>query len=74
MSAQTQMTLEFLQRRIKAIQTDINDVTAMYLQAVSNKNVSLAEQCVLTLRSAYENEAVDNNALKFYQRPVRKTI
>ena len=70
----TQQTLNFFQRRLSAIQTDINDVTAMYLQAQSHKNVSLAEQCVLTLRSAYENEAVVNNALKFYERPVRKTI
>ena len=70
----TQQTLNFFQRRLSAIQTDINDVTAMYLQAVSHKNVSLAEQCVLTLRSAYENEAVVNNALKFYERPVRKTF
>ena len=70
----TQQTLNFFQRRLSAIQTDINDVTAMYLQAVSHRNVSLAEQCVLTLRSAYENEAVVNNALKFYERPVRKTF
>ena len=70
----TQQTLNFLQRRLQAIQTDINDVTAMYLQALSHKNVSLAEQCVLTLRSAYENEAVVNNALKFYERPVRKIV
>jgi len=74
MSAQTQMTLEFLQRRIKAIQLDINDVTAMYLQAQSTKNIQLAEQCVLTLRSTYENEAVVLNALKFYERPQRKSI
>ena len=70
----TQQTLNFFQRRLSAIQTDINDVTAMYLQAQSHKNVSLAEQCVLTLRSAYENEAVVNNALKFYERPVRKIV
>ena len=74
MSTETRMTLEFLQRRLQAIQTDINDVTAMYLHAVSHKNVSLAEQCVLTLRSAYENEAVVNNALKFYERPIRKIV
>ena len=29
MSTETRMTLEFLQRRLQAIQTDINDVTAM---------------------------------------------
>ena len=74
MSTETRMTLEFLQRRLQAIQTDINDVTAMYLQAQSHKNISLAEQCVLTLRSAYENEAVVNNALKFYERPIRKIV
>ena len=74
MSTETRMTLEFLQRRLQAIQTDINDVTAMYLQAQSHKNIALMEQCVLTLRSAYENEAVVNNALKFYERPVRKIV
>jgi hypothetical protein len=74
MSAQTQMTLEFLQRRIKAIQTDINDVTAMYLQAVSNKNIPLAEQCEITLRLARQHQYTATQALKACERPVRKTI
>ena len=74
MSTQTQMTLEFLQRRIKAIQTDINDVTAMYLQALSNKNILLMEQCQTTLRKARRNQREVASALKVFQRPARKTI
>ena len=48
----TQQTLAFYQRRLQAIQTDINDVTAMYLQAQSTKNIALAERCEATLYSA----------------------
>ena len=74
MSTETRMTLEFLQRRLQAIQTDINDVTAMYLQALSNKNILLMEQCQTTLRKARRNQREVASALKAFQRPVRKIV
>ena len=52
MSNTTQQTLLFLQRRLQAIETDIQDVTLMYLQAVSHKNMEMAERCEATLYSA----------------------
>lgn len=70
----TQQTLNFFQRRLSAIQTDINDVTAMYLQALSNKNILLMEQCQTTLRKARRNQREVASALKAFQRPVRKTL
>lgn len=70
----TQQTLNFFGRRLSAIQTDINDVTAMYLQAQSNKNMALAEQCEITLRSARQHQYTATQALKEFQRPVRKTL
>jgi len=70
----TQHTLNFLQRRILALETDIEDITAMYLQAVSTKNIQLAEQCEITLGSARLHQYHVIKALKAYQRPVRKII
>ena len=70
----TQQTLNFFQRRLSAIQTDINDVTAMYLQALSNKNILLMEQCQTTLRKARRNQREVASALKAFQRPVRKIV
>ena len=70
----TQQTLNFFQRRLQAIQTDINDVTAMYLQALSNKNILLMEQCQTTLRKARRNQREVAFALKAFQRPVRKIV
>lgn len=70
----TQQTLNFFQRRLQAIQTDINDVTAMYLQALSNKNILLMEQCQTTLRKARRNQREVASALKAFQRPVRKIV
>lgn len=69
-----QQNLNFFQRRLQALQTDIEDITVMYLQAQSTKNIALAEQCEITLRSARQHQYEVTQALKQYQRPVRKTI
>lgn len=61
-----QQTLNFLQRRLQAIQTDIEDITIMYLQAVSSKNMALAEQCEITLRSARQHQYEASKALKAF--------
>ena len=74
MSAQTQMTLEFFQRRLHTLETDIQDLIVMYLQAQSTKNMQLAEQCEITLRSARQHQYTATQALKQYQRPVRKSV
>jgi hypothetical protein len=74
MSVQTQMTLQFFQRRLQALETDIQDLIVMYLQAVSNKNIGLAEQCEITLRSARQHQYTATQALKAYERPIRKSI
>jgi hypothetical protein len=74
MSAQTQMTLEFFQRRLSALETDIQDLIVMYLQAVSTKNMQLAEQCEITLRSARQHQYTATQALKAYERPIRKSV
>jgi hypothetical protein len=74
MSAQTQMTLEFFQRRLSALETDIQELIVMYLQAVSTKNMQLAEQCEITLRSAREHQYIATQALKAYERPIRKSV
>lgn len=69
-----QQNLNFFQRRLQALQTDIEDITVMYLQAVSQKNIALAEQCEITLRSARQHQYEVTQALKAYQRPVRKAV
>jgi hypothetical protein len=74
MSAQTQMTLEFFQRRLSALETDIQDLIVMYLQAVSTKNMQLAEQCEITLRSARQHQYTATQALNAYERPIRKSV
>jgi hypothetical protein len=74
MSAQTQMTLEFFQRRLSALETDIQDLIVMYLQAQSTKNMQLAEQCEITLRSARQHQYTATQALKAYERPIRKSV
>jgi hypothetical protein len=74
MSAQTQMTLEFFQRRLHTLETDIQDLIVMYLQAVSTKNMQLAEQCEITLRSARQHQYTATQALKAYERPIRKSV
>jgi replicative DNA helicase len=61
-----QQNLNFLQRRLQALQTDIEDITIMYLQAVSSKNMALAEQCEITLRSARQHQYEATQALKAF--------
>jgi predicted kinase len=73
--SQYQHDVNFFQRRLQALQTDIEDITLMYLQAQSTKNIGLAEQCEITLRSARQHQYEVTQALKAYQRPVaRKSI
>ncbi len=72
--SQYQHDVNFFQRRLKALQTDIEDITAMYLQAVSTKNIGLAEQCEITLRSARQHQYEVTQALKQYQRPLRQSV
>ena len=69
-----QLNLNFFQRRLQALQTDIEDITVMYLQAQSQKNGALAEQCEITLRSARKHQYEVTQALKQYQRPVRQSV
>ncbi len=69
-----QQNIAFFQRRLQALQTDIEDITVMYLQAVSSKNIGLAEQCEITLRSARQHQYEVTQALKQYQRPVRQSV
>jgi hypothetical protein len=61
-----QQTLNFFQRRLQALQTDIEDITVMYLQAQSTKNIALAEQCEMTLRSARQHQYEVTQALKAF--------
>ena len=65
---------QFLQRTIATIESNVQQLTAMYLQAVSTKNVLLAEQCEVAILSAYESIKAFNQTLNVAQRPVRKTI
>ena len=67
-------TLAFFQRRLQALETDIQELIVMYLQAQSTKNGALAEQCEITLRSARQHQYEVTQALKQYQRPVRKSV
>jgi hypothetical protein len=69
-----QQNLNFFQRRLSALETDIQDLIVMYLQAQSTKNMQLAEQCEITLRSARQHQYEATQALKQYQRPVRKSV
>ena len=69
-----QQTLNFFQRRLSAIETDIQDLIVMYLQAVSQKNMALAQKCEITLRSAREHQYTATQALKAYERPIRKSV
>ena len=69
-----QQNLNFFQRRLSALETDIQELIVMYLQAQSTKNMQLAEQCEITLRSARQHQYEATQALKQYQRPVRKSV
>jgi hypothetical protein len=65
---------QFLQRTIATIEQNVQQLTAMYLQAVSTKNIGLAEQCEVAILSAYESIKVFNQTLNLAQRPIRKTV
>jgi hypothetical protein len=65
---------QFLQRTIATIESNVQQLTAMYLQAVSTKNILLAEQCEVAILSAYESIKAFNQTLNVAQRPVRKTV
>ena len=69
-----QRNLNFFQRRLDALETDIQELIVMYLQAQSPKNGALAEQCEITLRSARQHQYEVTQALKQYQRPLRQSI
>ncbi len=69
-----QQNLNFFQRRLSALETDIQDLIVMYLQAQSTKNMQLAEQCEITLRSARQHQYIATQAFKQYQRPVRQSV
>ena len=61
-----QQTLNFFQRRLEALETDIQELIVMYLQAQSTKNIALAEQCEITLRSARQHQYEVTQALKAF--------
>jgi hypothetical protein len=69
-----QQNLNFFQCRLLALERDIQDLIVMYLQAQSTKNIALAEQCEITLRSARQHQYTATQALKAYERPQRKSI
>jgi hypothetical protein len=70
MSAQHQ----FLQRTISTLEQNVQQLTAMYLQACSTKNIRLAEQCEVAILSAYKSIKAFNQTLNVAQRPIRKTF
>ena len=70
MSAQHQ----FLQRTISTLEQNVQQLTAMYLQACSTKNIRLAEQCEVAILSAYKSIKAFNQTLNATQRPIRKTF
>lgn len=65
---------QFLKSTIATIEQDTQQLTAMYLQAVSTKNILLAEECEIALQSAYQSISAFTNTLKAAQRPVRKIV
>jgi hypothetical protein len=69
-----QQTLNFFQRRLHTLESDIQQLIVMYLQAQSTKNGALAEQCEITIRSARQHQYEVTQALKQYQRPVRQSV
>jgi hypothetical protein len=73
-TTQYQQNISFFQRRLDALETDIQELIVMYLQAQSTKNIGLAEQCEITLRSARQHQYEVTQALKQYQRPVRQSV
>jgi hypothetical protein len=69
-----QQTLNFFQRRLHTLESDIQQLIVMYLQAQSTKNGALAEQCEITIRSARQHQYEVTQALKQYQRPLRQSV
>jgi hypothetical protein len=65
---------QFLQRTISTLEQNVQQLTAMYLQAISTKNILLVEQCEAALLSAYESIKAFNETQRAYQRPVRKSV
>ena len=65
---------QFLQRTISTLEQNVQQLTAMYLQAISTKNILLVEQCEVALQSAYESIKAFNETQRAYQRPVRKSV
>ena len=62
-----QQNISFFQRRLHSLESDIQELIVMYLQAQSTKNGALAEQCEITLRSARQHQYETTQALKQYQ-------
>ena len=65
---------QFLQRTISTLEQNLQQLTAMYLQACSTKNIRLAEQCEVAILSAYKSIKAFNQTLNVAQRPIRKTV
>jgi hypothetical protein len=65
---------QFLQRTISTLEQNLQQLTAMYLQACSTKNIRLAEQCEVAILSAYKSIKEFNQTLNVAQRPIRKTV
>jgi hypothetical protein len=65
---------QFLQRTISTLEQNLQQLTAMYLQACSTKNIRLAEQCEVAILSAYKSIKAFNQTLNVAQRPIRKTF
>jgi hypothetical protein len=65
---------QFLQRTISTLEQNVQQLTAMYLQACSTKNIRLAEQCEVAILSAYKSIKAFNQTLNATQRPVRKSV
>ena len=70
----TKQTLLFLESTIATLERNTQQLTAMYLQAISTKNIVLVEQCEVALQSAYESIKAFNETQRAYQRPVRKSV
>ncbi len=62
------LAFSFNKHRLQSIQRDINDITALYLQAQSTKNMVLIQQYETTLRKARRNQLEIAHAMREYQR------
>ena len=66
MSTIQQQSINFFQRRLQALETDIQHLIVMYLQAQSTKNGALIQQCEITLRSARQHQYEATQAIREY--------